>query len=85
MRVTKPTADPHPPGPLSRTERVKRNAQRYPALFYTLPRRKPGPIVPRHEPIPARKASRLLQEVPSGGRMDPGFRREGEGKFVRGG
>jgi len=74
MRVAKPTADPHPPGPLSRSERVKE----HPALFCTLPRRKPGPIVPQHEPVLARKASRLLQEVPSGGGMGPGFRREVE-------
>src|SRR5207245_187543 len=44
-----------------------------------LPRRKPGPIVPRHEPIPARKVLRLLQEILSGGGVGPSFRWESEG------
>src|ERR1700730_1966606 len=51
----------------------KTPAVHHPSLFQTLPGRKPGPIVPRHEPIPAGNVSRLLLEVPSGGGMGPRF------------
>src|SRR5439155_7676802 len=38
-----------------------------------LPRRKPGPIVPPHQPFLAGKLLRPLQEIPRGGGMGPGF------------
>src|SRR5437588_4432570 len=56
------------------SERVKK----HPSLIYALPRRKPGPIVPRHEPISVCNRLRLPKKVPSGGGMGPGFRRESE-------
>src|SRR5271168_711423 len=49
-----------------------------PSIVYAFRRRKPVPIVPPHEPLRVGKVLRSLQEVPSGGGMGPGFRRESE-------
>src|SRR2546425_1042905 len=71
-----PGAPRHAPALLRGCERIIHRE------FTRFPGGKPGPIVPRHEPIPAGKLLRLLQEVPSDGEMGPGFRRESDGKIA---
>ena len=89
--VSGASQDPHPPcfaHPLCRNERVKETPS---ASLYASPA-KAGAYRSAARAHPAGKALRLLQEVPSGGGMGPGFPhgtspwakgpREGEGRFA---
>ena len=48
----------------------------------SLPRRRPGSMSPRHEPVRMHKSLLIHEKFESCGKMGPGLRREGDQKYA---